>query len=515
MTERVLLSVHQPYSIEAMLIMRQELGWSPVYWLCRPEQESELKHHFGESLITHSYLDATRGKPAPDFSKEIIFPFDPGLLDPKEEAVALSMLDRNDAFSQSMLLNERLEFLLEAVGYWIAVFTQTKATLIIFEETPHQAIDYALYLAANHVGLRCINPIRGLPDAGFLVSDRIYPTAKTRNCSLAKGVRPGTGALAFIDKMDVDYDTHLDTILWDHKDSVRDIMRQKSFLGLFYTLLLNLKPKFHLRHYLNNFIKFDNDQKSSRKSLKKSQMKYLDFIYYKMKTQLKKTILRFKYQKLSISEINVNEPYIYCSLQYQPEASTSPMAGRYVQQWLMVAQIARYLPSGWSLYVKEHPSQFSGEYARYGESFRSVAYYDKLRSYPNVNLVSLSVNSFDLIDNARAVAAPGGTVCFEAVARGKPVLNFGAGFFKGCPGMWQVTSELDVAKAIKEIVSGVKPDVEKVRKFAEQLDSSTYPGALGGPAQLARMGITVEQNARLHADCWRTVAAWPTDYEDP
>lgn len=508
MVERVILSAHQPYAIRAMEIMAQESEWKPVYWLCRPTQMGEIKRRFGSDVVTHSYLDAAKGRPAPAFVKDTSYPFDPTKLNSTEESVFLSMLDRNDAFSQSMLLAERSAFLLDTMGYWVRIIARTNATLVIFEETPHQAIDYSLYLAAIHCGIRCIIPVRGLPDAGFLATNRIGPPGLAQEFAPGPGARNGTGAVDFISHMNVDYDTHLNMILWDHKESVREIINRTSLLSTIASLIRALLPKFGVSHYIRNLFSFENDQKCRGRSLQDSQMRYVVFLWYKVKTLIIKAALRRRYQKLASRTINLSDPFIYCSLQYQPEASTSPLAGRYVAQWLMVAQLARHLPDGWRLYVKEHPSQFSGEYARYGESFRSNEFYKKLLSYPGVYLVPLSLDSFTLIDHALAVAAPGGTVCFEAVARGKPVINFGAGFFKGCPGMWQVTCENEVIQAISEISAGQTPNPDEVHAFAAEIDRRTYPGALGGPGQLNRMNVTEEQNARLHTECWRNVVTW-------
>ncbi|MFN3171100.1 MAG: hypothetical protein ACE37E_10450 [Hyphomicrobiales bacterium] len=472
---------------------------------------SELRSIFGSDLIVHDYLDAVHGRYATELSDIDIVPFDPSDLTSVEEATALSMLDRNDSYSQTMDYGQRVEFLLLMLGYWSLVFERTQATAVIFEEVPHQAIDYALYLAAGHHGLLTVVPIRGLPDAGFLANDKVGGKPRgilEQQKASADGVRAGTGAEAFIAGMDADYDTHLNMILWDHKDSVREIVSKSSRIRQSLTLARTLRPRHGLKQYWTNLRHFKNDQKTARRTLQNSRMTYPEFLWHKSRTLIKKARLRRLYQRLTSQAPDLTQPFIYCCLQYQPEASTSPMAGRYVDQWLMVAHLAAVLPDGWHIYVKEHPSQFSGEYSRYGERFRSEAFYKKLLSYENVSLVPLHIDSFTLIDASRAVAGPGGSVCFEAVARGKAAINFGEGFFVGCPGIHQVKKAEEVAVAVNHIASEGAPSKSEVIEHARLLDRHTYPGAIGGPGQLDRMDISLEKNARLHKQCWLETASW-------
>ena len=50
----------------------------------------------------------------------------------------------------------------------------------------------------------------------------------------------------------------------------------------------------------------------------------------------------------------------------------------------------------------------------------------------NVQIVSGDISTFRLIDSAQAVATPGGTVGWESLVRGVPVLNFGCVWYAGC-----------------------------------------------------------------------------------
>lgn len=509
---RVIFSAHQPYAIRAAELICERDGWRPVYWMCKSEQAPYLEKRFGRDLIVHDYMDAVHGRRAPTLSKLNIYPFDPDQLTSVEEYTALNMLSRNDSYSQTMGYEERFDFLLNTIGYWISVIRLTEATCVIFEEIPHQAIDYILYLSAKYCGILTIIPMRGLPKAGFFASRRIGDLQNallTDGNNAGTGVRSGTGAVSFVNSMNVSYDAHIEKILWNQTNSVRNILQNDSLFSQFFLILKFLIPNSHPKIYLRNFFNFKNDQKVSGKTFQDSNMNYPEFLFYKLKNLIKKNAMRRLYQRMSSPGPSLHNPFVYCCLQYQPEVSTSPMAGRYVNQWLMVDHLAASLPDGWRLYVKEHPSQFATEFARYGESYRSRAFYERLTSNEKVHLVPLDVDSFTLIDSCRAVASPGGTACFEAVARGKMAINFGGGFFAGCPGIIQVKTLGQVKIAVEHIASGATPSKADVVNYAAILDHNTYPGALGPPKVLKHVGVSIEENAALHRLCWLNVASQP------
>jgi len=513
-TRCVIYSAHQPYALRAAEMVRESAGWEPVYWLCESSQMEEVAGRFGAGVIRHNYLDAVRGLPAPAFADQPVTPFDPARLDPLAESIALAMLERNDSYSDSMAYRERVDYVLTGLGYWCLVIDRTGADTVVFEELPHQAADFLLYTAAKKKGLVTIVPVRGLPDAGFQPNDTlgaVCPPVATGRPSRAPGVRPNTGAEDFLARMSLDYRQHLDAMFWDHKDSIKQITQDPTNSRRLLDLAKGIVPRDRLARYWHNLRTFRNDQKVTGVPLRRSEMSYPAFLWNKTRTLAKKSRLQDVYASLTTADPDLRRPFIYCCLQYQPEASTSPLAGRYVYQWLMIEQLAAVLPEGWSLYVKEHPSQFSGEYARYGETFRSRAFYERLLANGRTKLMPLTLDSFTLIDRAKAVAGPGGTVCFEAVARGKPAINFGGGFFVGCPGLFQVSSARDVADAVTRVYNGAVPDAGAVREFARAIDRATYPGAIGGPNQLERMGVDVEENARLHQQCWLEVASWHED----
>ncbi len=106
------------------------------------------------------------------------------------------------------------------------------------------------------------------------------------------------------------------------------------------------------------------------------------------------------YESNAISP-NLSEKYIYVALHYQPECTTSTMAGAFVDQLLIVQMIANVLPEDIYLYVKEHPCQ-----TLHG---RDINFYNDLLAIPQVRLIPRAYNSFRLLENCLAVATATGT----------------------------------------------------------------------------------------------------------
>ena len=136
-------------------------------------------------------------------------------------------------------------------------------------------------------------------------------------------------------------------------------------------------------------------------------------------------------------------PFVYFPLHLQPEATTLPMGDIFVDQYLAVEMLARALPSGWVVVVKEHPVQRLAK--------RDYNFYQRLGRMPQVRLVSRSTDTFMLNQSSRAVASITGTSGWEALFMGKPVLVFGNAYYRGAPGTVSVDDPAELAARLAEI----------------------------------------------------------------
>ncbi len=158
---------------------------------------------------------------------------------------------------------------------------------------------------------------------------------------------------------------------------------------------------------------------SYKKNIFKMKRQYR---FFRNQNRLSALYSRFERDKL----------YIYFPLQLQPEASTDILGGAYADQLLAIEELARSLPEGMLIYVKENPKQTS--------YMRDPSFYKRLLAIPQVRFISFEVSTFELARHAAAVAAiGGGTAGWEALQMGKPVICFGYSWYRKLPGcfVWE------------------------------------------------------------------------------
>lgn len=169
------------------------------------------------------------------------------------------------------------------------------------------------------------------------------------------------------------------------------------------------------------------------------------------------------YKKYSICP-NLEEKYIVLFLHYQPERTSIPEGGYFSNQWRIVNTIHRVLPSGYKLYVKEHPSTFTN--VDYDPRYRNTNFYKNISSLLNVSLIDSSVDTFSLVDKSVCVATITGTVGAESLLRGKPVLVFGNATYREHKYAYPIHSDKDVKDALNTI-KGVS--IREIKEYTKNV----------------------------------------------
>jgi hypothetical protein len=230
--------------------------------------------------------------------------------------------------------------------------------------------------------------------------------------------------------------------------------------------------------------------KQKGKTIQQSDMKGVEYLWNRLLGVKKKNQLKQHYQKLQ-QHPDFNHPYVYVALHYQPENSTSPQGETFADQYLLVDLLSKCLPDGWSVYVKEHSSQWHMKL--HGERGRTTDFYDALAALPNVRIIPVSSPNFELIDKSKAVATVTGTTGWEAIVRGKPVLIFGHAWYKGCEGVFYTPSEKTCGAALKKISEGYTVDKEAVLLYVHVIETVGMRGYVDvGYESVA--GVSYENN---------------------
>lgn len=108
--------------------------------------------------------------------------------------------------------------------------------------------------------------------------------------------------------------------------------------------------------------------------------------------------------------------YVYYALQVEPETNFQGYSPEYFYQLSAIISLARDLPVGVVLVVKEHLP---------AAGRRPDAFHEQIRLLKNVVFADVRESGLELARNAHAVATINGTVGQEAAVMGKPVITFG------------------------------------------------------------------------------------------
>ena len=142
----------------------------------------------------------------------------------------------------------------------------------------------------------------------------------------------------------------------------------------------------------------------------RSKFKVLvDYLIKSRKAKIRKAFID-KYSEYKIYE---NEQFVLFTLHQEPERTLLIAAPFYTNQLEVIRHIAKSLPTGYKLYVKEHFSQLLREW-------RDISYYKEIIEIPNVRLYHPSVSIEPLIQKSSLVISIGGTASLEAAFYQKP-----------------------------------------------------------------------------------------------
>lgn len=136
-----------------------------------------------------------------------------------------------------------------------------------------------------------------------------------------------------------------------------------------------------------------------------------------------------------------DKPFVFFPLHAEPESSLQQASPEYFCQLAAIGSIARDLPAGYLLAVKE-TYQASGR--------RPDNFYDQIREFKNVVMLNMLELGLDVVRKAEAVVTITGTAGFEAAVMGKPVITFGRhNIYNFLPHVMVVRSEEELSACLR------------------------------------------------------------------
>lgn len=307
------------------------------------------------------------------------------------------------------------------LSYWYDFLLSNKITHFICGNVPHEGFDYIIYLLAETLNIK-VHFFFQIPFGKFIV-------AGSRIDKLFESIRKEYNRLLVDASKEVSLPGELESI-WS-------------------------------RFNLDEVPFYSNSDKDFLFCVKNIVKKFLRPFLRRFKYKLYLNEVQDPFRKCC-TEVDLALPYIYFGMHYQPEMTTLSMGGSYKDQFLAIKLLSENLPKGVMLYVKEHPEihQTRSFLSRFSELYSLVT------SLDNVRLVEPSLSTFELIKNSKAISTITGTVGWEGLFRGKPVIIFGEVYYKYCDGVFNVYEKEDLKKAINSIFNiGYCIDFSKLKLY--------------------------------------------------
>jgi hypothetical protein len=149
-------------------------------------------------------------------------------------------------------------------------------------------------------------------------------------------------------------------------------------------------------------------------------------------------------RKVFANEVPTRERNVIYYLHYEPDLSTLVWSPYFKNQLEVITNIAFSLPNGYRLYVKEHPLSVGS---------RPIGYYKKIASIPNVRLLSHKLSTKSLLNNTSLVITVTGTIAWEALLFGKPVITLGNVFFNSFKGVVHLSDWAQLRRVVADLIS--------------------------------------------------------------
>jgi len=184
-------------------------------------------------------------------------------------------------------------------------------------------------------------------------------------------------------------------------------------------------------------------------------------------------IVRHVVSETTLFETTVTkDKKIYFPLHVQPEFTIDVRAPFCTNQLALIENIARSVPSGYRLVVKDHPGM---------RGSRTLNYYRKIKALYNVQLLSPSVDSHEIIQSSEAVLTIVGSTAWEGILYEKPVVAFGPLAYSFFDLLYNCRNLSDLPSILSEAVRGFRPDHDLLLKFVWATMESAHHGEWHDP----------------------------------
>ena len=167
-----------------------------------------------------------------------------------------------------------------------------------------------------------------------------------------------------------------------------------------------------------------------------------------------------------MKKANLDMPFVYFPLQLEPERTILVPAPFYSDQIEVITHIAKSLPVGYKLVVKEHPMQEI-------RGWRPISHYNEIKNMPNVEFYHPSVPSKTLIEKCSLVATITGTSGLEAAINGKPSVVFADTIYSELPSVFRIRNIEELPDVIKTVLE-TKVSIKDVTDYISKIEANSF-----------------------------------------
>jgi hypothetical protein len=478
----VAISYYEPFFVPIVRGICARSGWTVCDWIGARDPSIDAAATFPGAMV-HRPENAARGLRPDGVDAAELLELDEAILARMApyESMFMRMLDIYDPDGHSFSGRERRFAYFAILRAALSIVRKHKPTVCIAGTIPHSLHDYLMYAVCKEHGIPTFTYV-SFCVPGYLL---LYPSLEQAHPRLAAVYKRKLARFSGEEvPLPPDLDEYLAGVRRDYSvgepwyTRLRDhtMLSRRRWWGQVVPALRSLVYKIRfgasflkapLRRYDEHFVRPLPDF-FKRRGIRLRDSTTSQFQVNRVFTagvRVKKLLLR-QYRELQRTP-DLSGNFIFIPLHYQPEATTSPLGGVFLDQILMIRLLASHLPKGWKIYIKEHRTTFD-PWLR-GHFARDLEYYREIVEIPGAELVPMEISSFDLIDRARAVATVTGTAGWESVARGVPAIVFGNAWYRSCEGVFDATTNEGCAAAVSAIAAGYRPDPRRVRLFLQAL----------------------------------------------
>jgi len=144
---------------------------------------------------------------------------------------------------------------------------------------------------------------------------------------------------------------------------------------------------------------------------------------------------------LGATSLDIPQPCVFFPMQYQPEQTTLVGGLYFANQVSVIENIAKALPFGHTLVIKEHPR---------GRGARPVWQYRHLQGFPNIRFCDAGAK--EIMQQSGAVITITSTVGLEAMAMDKPIIVLGDVYYDFAEAVYKPKSWSELAQTLRRIL---------------------------------------------------------------